>query len=136
MKIVAQEDNTGVAPAGCRWSAIDEDSYDGAPDSRSNQIGFGPTQDAAIADLQAQRIDAIEERTKPPAISRTDFFRLIEEGGMPWQHFPVDKRRSALEAFREAVARGNYCHLLLFAAACQTQSVAKFPGMWSAGDTT
>ena len=129
MKIVAQEDNTGVAPAGCRWSAIDEDSYDGAPDSRSNQIGFGPTQDAAIADLQAQRIDPIEDPI-------TDFFRLIEEG-MLWQDFPADKRRSALEAFREAVARGNYCHLLLFAAACKTQSMAKFPGMWSAaGDTT
>lgn len=40
------------------WSAIDSDTYDGAPDS-SCPIGRGPTEQAAIADLLMQ----IEERS-------------------------------------------------------------------------
>lgn len=41
------------------WSAIDDDSYDGAPDSPTrNQIGYGRTEAAAIADL----LEQIEER--------------------------------------------------------------------------
>lgn len=34
------------------WSAVDDDTYDGAPDSaRRNQVGHGATEEAAIADL-------------------------------------------------------------------------------------
>lgn len=34
------------------WSAIDEDTYDGAPDSGNRgQIGYGATEAEAIADL-------------------------------------------------------------------------------------
>lgn len=34
------------------WSAVDDDTYDGAPDSGNrNQIGYGATEEAAIADL-------------------------------------------------------------------------------------
>lgn len=39
------------------WSAIDSDTYDGAPDSRS-PMGVGATEAEAIADLMEQ----IEER--------------------------------------------------------------------------
>ncbi|HET8636015.1 MAG TPA: hypothetical protein VFL96_04115 [Acidobacteriaceae bacterium] len=36
------------------WAAIDEDTYDGAPDSITrHQIGYGRTRDAAIEDLLA-----------------------------------------------------------------------------------
>jgi hypothetical protein len=35
------------------WSAVDDDTYDGAPDAHS-PIGFGPTQADAIADLMEQ----------------------------------------------------------------------------------
>ncbi len=36
------------------WSAIDEDTYDGAEDSRTRgQIGYGRTEQEAIADLKA-----------------------------------------------------------------------------------
>ncbi len=35
------------------WTAIDDDTYDGAPDSSTrNHIGYGPTEEAAIADLR------------------------------------------------------------------------------------
>jgi hypothetical protein len=35
------------------WLAVDDDTYDGAPDSGTrNQIGFGRTEDEAIADLK------------------------------------------------------------------------------------
>lgn len=37
------------------WSAIDEDTYDGAEDSSTkNQIGSGNTEEEAIADLNDQ----------------------------------------------------------------------------------
>ena len=38
------------------WSAIDDDTYDGAVDSSTrNQIGYGPTEAAAIADLMEMK---------------------------------------------------------------------------------
>jgi hypothetical protein len=41
------------------WSAIDYDTYDGAPDSgpRARLIGYGPTEEDAIADLHNQIAD-------------------------------------------------------------------------------
>jgi hypothetical protein len=37
------------------WSAVDDDTYDGAPDSGNrNQIGYGATEEEAIADLLEQ----------------------------------------------------------------------------------
>lgn len=37
------------------WSAVDDDTYDGAPDSGNrNQIGYGATEQEAIADLMEQ----------------------------------------------------------------------------------
>jgi len=33
------------------WSAIDFNSYDGAPDSDSNHIGYGPEKEDALVDL-------------------------------------------------------------------------------------
>jgi hypothetical protein len=37
------------------WSAVDDDTYDGTPDSGNrNQIGYGATEEEAIADLLEQ----------------------------------------------------------------------------------
>lgn len=48
----AEPDLTGIAPPDCAWSAIDANTYDGAPDSANrHQIGFGRTREEAIADL-------------------------------------------------------------------------------------
>jgi len=38
------------------WSAVDDDTYDGAPDSNC-PIGRGPTEEAAIADLREQLLE-------------------------------------------------------------------------------
>lgn len=38
-------------PWGIEFYALDDDTYDGAPDSKMNIIGVGPTEEAAIADL-------------------------------------------------------------------------------------
>ena len=53
MNIVARPEPTGFAPSDCRWMAIDADSYDGPP----APIGFGPTKEAAIADLMEQLVE-------------------------------------------------------------------------------
>ncbi len=37
------------------WSAVDDDTYDGAPDSGNrNQVGYGATEAEAVADLMEQ----------------------------------------------------------------------------------
>lgn len=36
------------------FRAIDEDTYDGAPDSKCNHVGLGLTEEAAIANLEEQ----------------------------------------------------------------------------------
>jgi hypothetical protein len=52
MNIVTEADTTGYAPRDCRYSAVDDDTYDGAPDSRNRStVGYGATPAAAIADL-------------------------------------------------------------------------------------
>ena len=62
MKISVREDNTGFAPADSRFTAIDDDTYDGAPDSRNrNMIGFGATRIAAIRDLLEKLDDAVQD---------------------------------------------------------------------------
>lgn len=48
--IAVEEDNTGYAPAAERFSAIDDDTYDGLGSPR----GTGPTPEAAVADLMEQ----------------------------------------------------------------------------------
>ncbi len=41
------------------WSAVDEDTYDGAEDSSTrHQIGYGRTSEEAIADLKLQLEEA------------------------------------------------------------------------------
>ena len=41
------------------WSAVDDDTYDGAPDTKwpCNCVGYGPTEQEAIADLMIQLED-------------------------------------------------------------------------------
>ncbi len=52
MNIVVHKDNTGAAPKHCRFSAIEDDTYDGAEDSRNRStIGYGATESEAILDL-------------------------------------------------------------------------------------
>lgn len=53
MNIVVTEDTTGWAPRSCRFTAYDDDTWDGAEDSRNRHyIGFGATPDEAITDLR------------------------------------------------------------------------------------
>ena len=60
MNIVTEADTTGYAPRDCRYSAVDDDTWDGAPDSRNRStIGYGPTPAAAIADLMALLADEL-----------------------------------------------------------------------------
>ena len=41
------------------WQAVDEDTYDGAEDSKTrNQIGYGPTELDAVSDLLEQLSEA------------------------------------------------------------------------------
>jgi len=58
MKIVAQQDWIGDG-----WTAIDDDTYDGAPDSgrRASLTGHGETQAEAIEDLLAQIREANDD---------------------------------------------------------------------------
>jgi hypothetical protein len=53
MNIRTSEDVTGFAPSDSKWVAVDDDSYDGAEDSR-HPIGRGATEAEAIADLMEQ----------------------------------------------------------------------------------
>lgn len=64
MNIVTECDTSGHAPRDCRYSAIDDATYDGAEDSRTRStVGYGPTPDAAIADLMALLTDDIRYDT-------------------------------------------------------------------------
>lgn len=45
--------SAGRPGADLNWSAIDDDTYDGAPDSRS-PVGWGFTEGEAIQDLKEQ----------------------------------------------------------------------------------
>ena len=47
MNIVVHEDNTGAAPKHCRFTAIDDDTYEGERSS----IGYGATASEAVLDL-------------------------------------------------------------------------------------
>jgi hypothetical protein len=58
MAIVVHEDNTGYAPKHCRFYAIDDDTYDWAPDHRkASSIGYGASPAEAIADLLEIMLD-------------------------------------------------------------------------------
>lgn len=53
MKIVAVFVDPPIPDRRFDWTAIDDDTYEGAEDSRC-PIGRGPTREAAIADLLEQ----------------------------------------------------------------------------------
>ena len=60
MNIRVEADTTGWAPRDCRYSAHDDDTFDGAPDSRNRStVGYGATPAAAIADLMALLADEL-----------------------------------------------------------------------------
>lgn len=55
MNIVTDYDPKPIPDRNFDWSAIDDDTYDGADDSTTrNQIGWGATREDAIADLKEQ----------------------------------------------------------------------------------
>lgn len=59
MKIIATYAPPPIADRNYDWSAIDDDTYDGADDSRTRyQIGYGRSKEAAIADLMLQLDEA------------------------------------------------------------------------------
>jgi hypothetical protein len=61
MNIRTEADTTGYAPRDCRYSAIDSETYDGAPDSRNRwHVGYGATPAEAEADLR-RLLDEIAE---------------------------------------------------------------------------
>lgn len=60
MKIRTEADQTGYAPRDCRYAAYDDETYDGAPDSRTRStVGYGSTPEEAIADLMALLADEL-----------------------------------------------------------------------------
>ena len=56
MKIVTEHVYPPIPDRSCDWSAVDDDTYDGP----GSLIGWGPTEDAAIADLEQKMDDADE----------------------------------------------------------------------------
>jgi len=56
MKIRTNSDFPPIPTRAFDWSAVDDDTYDGAPGAgrRARLIGTGPTEEAAIADLLEQ----------------------------------------------------------------------------------
>lgn len=61
MRIVVREDNTGYAPATCRFTAIDDDTYDVDCDQdgffSTSSIGYGATPREAVVDLLEIMLD-------------------------------------------------------------------------------
>ena len=61
MNILVEADTTGYAPRDCRYSAVDSETWDGAPDSRNRwHVGYGATPTEAEADLR-RLLDEIAE---------------------------------------------------------------------------
>jgi len=61
MKITTSYDNPPIPIRKFDWSATDEDTYDGAPDSANrHQIGRGAPEAEAIADL----LEILEENAE------------------------------------------------------------------------
>jgi hypothetical protein len=61
VKIRTEEDLTGFAPKTCKFTAWDDDVWDGAPDSRNRwHVGYGATPAEAEADLR-RLLDEIAE---------------------------------------------------------------------------
>jgi hypothetical protein len=70
------------APIGNRsydWQAIDEETYDGADDSRTrHDIGYGATEREAVIDL----LDRLDERDAPPRDNPQLEFKTRELRGL------------------------------------------------------
>jgi hypothetical protein len=56
MRVRTEYDPPPIPVRSCDWSAVDDDTYDGAPDQHS-PVGYGATEQAAIEDLLAQLDD-------------------------------------------------------------------------------
>lgn len=54
MKLRTTYDPKPIPTSAYDWSAVDDETYDGAPDSGNrNQVGYGKTEAEAVADLMA-----------------------------------------------------------------------------------
>ena len=51
-KIITSHHYQSIPARNDDWSAIDDDTYDGAEDSGCNMVGWGKTEAEAIADLE------------------------------------------------------------------------------------
>jgi hypothetical protein len=56
MRIITSYDPPPIPDRRFDWSAVDDDTYDGAPDQHS-AIGYGATEEEAIRDLREQLED-------------------------------------------------------------------------------
>jgi hypothetical protein len=83
MKIVTHYDYPPIPDRSMDWSAIDDDTYDGAEDAGplAHMIGRGPTEEAAIQDLKnlLAEHDMCSECGEPGIYERGT--RTVEESG-------------------------------------------------------
>jgi hypothetical protein len=80
MKILTTYDPKPIPDRQFDWSAIDEETYDGAEDSKTRfEIGYGKTERSAVEDL----LDRIDERDVSAGDPAFDFkvreLRGVEE---------------------------------------------------------
>lgn len=97
MKIVTSYDFPPIPDRSMDWSAVDEDTYDGAPDSGplAHMIGRGPTEEAAIQDLKNVMAEhdiceccggpLIDCECEPCDRARAEGEAFAEKRGMPWE---------------------------------------------------
>ena len=73
------------------WTCVDDDTYDGAPDSglRAHLIGLGRTEQEAIANWHAAYADYQESLT----MAQPDI--LEQSASMPIEHDALDDKRRA-----------------------------------------
>jgi hypothetical protein len=85
MNIVCHEDNTGFAPAAERFSAYDDDSYDGAEDSSNrSHVGRGATPEEAVIDL----LDLLDDDGE---LTSDRVFNVLHDMGLdPYRGLGID----------------------------------------------
>jgi hypothetical protein len=112
MNIETHEDLTGFAPTSERWTAIDADTYDGAPDAKrpSTFMGVGATPEAAIADLETLFADYAAEQENDQVIAIVHLNSGLWAWNVEYLHHPKCDRRGntrtlagALDAVAAAV---------------------------------
>lgn len=98
MKITTSYDYPPIPDRSMDWSAIDSDTYDGAPDAGpiTHMIGHGPTEEAAIQDLKNVIAEhdiceccggkLIDDDWPKCDADRKEGEAFVERNGMPWEN--------------------------------------------------